>query len=183
MVSFCSNGDSMQREIWLSGWFHISAEPYRSLFLQLGCSEFHGDVLAYYLDGGEHQRDLTYFTPLPKIFGKLSLAYSDLEDSSQVFELRIRARNLRQCHLSVTQYLSTLKKLWQELDLFNFCEWKDPEDGICIGRWLQRNEFMIFWLATIATWMKLGGVVSLESSPFPTIDEVFAEVRREENHR
>ena len=32
--------------------------------------------------------------------------------------------------MSVTQFFSMLKKLWQELDLFNICECHHPEDAI-----------------------------------------------------
>ena len=53
------------------------------------------------------------------IWDAVTLAYSDLTDSSQMFALRNRARTLRQDDLSVTQYFNSLTKLWQELDLFN----------------------------------------------------------------
>ena len=45
------------------------------------------------------------------IWDAVSLAYFDLMDSSQMFSLRNRARNLRQDDHSITQYFSALCKL------------------------------------------------------------------------
>ena len=45
--------------------------------------------------------------------------YSDLENSTQMCDLRDTARNLKQGDLSVTQYFNTLTTLWQEL-VWNF---------------------------------------------------------------
>lgn len=70
------------------------------------------------------------FHPTAKdIWDAASLAYFDLEDSSQVFELHNCPRNLRQDDQPVIQYFNTLKKFGQELDLFTICEWKHPDDG------------------------------------------------------
>ena len=46
------------------------------------------------------------------IWDAVTLPYSDLTDSSQVFALRNRARNLHQDDLIVTQYFNSLTKLW-----------------------------------------------------------------------
>ena len=52
------------------------------------------------------------------IWNVVSLAYFNLEDSSQMFMLRTRSRNVRQDNDSVTNYFHSLNRLWQELDLF-----------------------------------------------------------------
>ena len=39
------------------------------------------------------------------------------------------ARNLKQGDMDVTHYFNSLKNLWQELDLFNECEWSCIDDG------------------------------------------------------
>ena len=71
-----------------------------------------------------------FYSTAKEIWDAVTLAYSDLENSSQLFELHNKARNLKQGELEVTQYFNFLKKLWQELDLFNTCQWKDPEDAV-----------------------------------------------------
>ena len=52
------------------------------------------------------------------IWDAVTLAYFDLDDSSQMFLLRTRSRNLCQGDPSVTQYFNNMTKLWQELDMF-----------------------------------------------------------------
>ena len=47
------------------------------------------------------------------IWDIVHLTYSDLANSSQMFELHNRARNLHQEETSVTDYFNSLKKLWQ----------------------------------------------------------------------
>ena len=61
-------------------------------------------VMAWLIHSMEDAIGETYlFHPTAKdIWDAVSLAYSDLADSSQVFELRNRARNLRQGDMSVT---------------------------------------------------------------------------------
>ena len=67
------------------------------------------------------------------------LAYSDLEDSSQFFELCNRTRTLVQGDQSVTQYFSSLKRLWQELDLFNRHDWRDVADARVFQRLMEER--------------------------------------------
>lgn len=54
------------------------------------------------------------------------MRHSDLENTSQVFEIKTKLRDQRQGSLSVTEYYSTL---WQELDLFYPIEWKCKVDA------------------------------------------------------
>ncbi|KAL6342999.1 hypothetical protein AAG906_017019 [Vitis piasezkii] len=68
------------------------------------------------------------FPMAKRIWDVVTLAYSNLENSSQMFELRNKARNLWQGEHDLTQYYSDLTKLWQELGLFNLPVWKDPDD-------------------------------------------------------
>ena len=44
--------------------------------------------------------------------------YSDLDNASQVFELKPKLRNQRQDSLTMTEYYSNLCTLWQELDFY-----------------------------------------------------------------
>ena len=54
--------------------------------------------------------------------------YSDLGNQSQVYELTLKLGEIRQGEDSVTKYFNSLKRLWQDLDMFNYYEWKSPED-------------------------------------------------------
>ena len=57
------------------------------------------------------------------IWDKVKVAYSDLDNSAQLCELRDKARDLKQGSMDVTEYYTTLTKLWQELDLFEPNDW------------------------------------------------------------
>ena len=50
------------------------------------------------------------------IWDKVKVAYSDFDNSVQLCELRDKARD-------ITEYYTTLTKLWQELDLFQPSDW------------------------------------------------------------
>lgn len=70
-----------------------------------------------------------FYQTAAELWEAVKETYSDLENSSQLFELRNMARNLKQGDMDVTHYFNSLKNLWQELDLFNECEWRCIDDG------------------------------------------------------
>ena len=72
--------------------------------------------------------------------------------------------------------------MWQELDLFNLCEWRDPEDGVLYQNIVARERVYDFLAGLNRELDEVGGRI-LGLKPLPSIDEVFAEVRREENRR
>lgn len=55
--------------------------------------------------------------------------YSDLENQSQIYELTLKLGEIRQDEDSVTKYFNCLKRIWQDLDLFNEYEWISPADS------------------------------------------------------
>ena len=116
------------------------------------------------------------------IWDVVSLAYSDLEDSSQLFDLRTRSRQLRQADSSVTHYFNHLKKLWQELDLFNQHQWRDPNDAAIYQKILAKERVYDFLAGLHPSLDDVRGRI-LSAKPLPSIDEIFAEVRREEQRR
>lgn len=56
-----------------------------------------------------------------------------------MFELRNRIQRSKQGVTTVTNTFNTLKKLQQELDLFNRVEWKDPGDGILYRKMVAKD--------------------------------------------
>ncbi|XP_020271826.1 uncharacterized protein LOC109846996 [Asparagus officinalis] len=103
-------------------------------------------VMAWLIHSMEDTIGETYlFYPIAKgIWDAVNLAYSDFMDTSQIYELRNRARNLRQGELDVTQYFNALIKLWQEMDLFQSYNWKDPEDAVLYKQMLARERIYDF---------------------------------------
>ena len=48
----------------------------------------------------------------------IKMTYSNLGNSTQVFDIKSKLWDIKQGSQSVTQYYNALKNLWQELDLF-----------------------------------------------------------------
>ncbi|KAJ9550707.1 hypothetical protein OSB04_014752 [Centaurea solstitialis] len=108
--------------------------------------------------------------------------YSDLENSSQVFEIKTKLRDQRQGSLSVTEYYSVLCTLWQELDLFYPKEWKCTSDAKLYAQRVEKERVFDFLYGLSSQLDDARGRV-LSCDPFPTLREAFAEVRREETRR
>ncbi|KAJ9541315.1 hypothetical protein OSB04_027821 [Centaurea solstitialis] len=108
--------------------------------------------------------------------------YSDLENSSQVFEIKTKLRDQRQGSLSVTEYYSVLCTLWQELDLFYPNEWKCTSDVKLYAQRVEKERVFDFLYGLSSQLDDARGRV-LSRDPFPTLREAFAEVRREETRR
>lgn len=64
------------------------------------------------------QNFMLYLTA-KNMWDAMNRRYSDLENSTQMWDLRDKARNLKQGNLDVKQYFNALTIMWQELDMFN----------------------------------------------------------------
>ncbi|XP_073130873.1 uncharacterized protein [Henckelia pumila] len=63
-------------------------------------------------------RRYLWFETAKDVWDAARMMYSDFGNASQIFEIRSKLKELKQGHISVTQYFSDLQDLWQELDLF-----------------------------------------------------------------
>jgi hypothetical protein len=90
--------------------------------------------------------------------------YSDLGNQSQMFELTLKLGEMRQGEDSVTKYFNSLKRVWQDLDLFNTYEWKSVEDSRHHKKIVEDNRIFKF-LAGLNIEFDEGGEL-LEDSPF-----------------
>ena len=63
-----------------------------------------------------------------ELWDNVSQMYSDYGNQSQIYELQLALGDIRQGDYSITKYFNTLKRLWQDLDLFNDYEWESMED-------------------------------------------------------
>ncbi|RVW43202.1 hypothetical protein CK203_089733 [Vitis vinifera] len=84
---------------------------------------------------------------------------------------------------NVTKYFNSLKRIWQDLDLFNTYEWKSAEDGRHHKKTMEDNRIFKFLVGLNVEFDEIKGrIIGRQPLP-PSIDEVFSEVRREENRR
>ena len=108
--------------------------------------------------------------------------YSDLGNQSQIFELQLRLGEIRQGSDSVTKYFNVLKRLWQDLDLFNDYEWKNPDDCNHHKKVVENSRIFKFLAGLNVEFDEVRGRI-IGRQPLPSIGDVFSEVRREESRR
>lgn len=77
--------------------------------------------------------------------------YSDLGYQSQIYELTLKLGEIRQGEDIVTKYYNSLKRIGQDLDLFNDYEWNSTED--CNH---YKKVYLNFLLVLMLILMKLG---------------------------
>lgn len=102
--------------------------------------------------------------------------YSNLENPSQIFNLKTRLWQVKQRNRDVIAYYNEKVTLWQELD---HEEWENPEDS---ARHLKREEDERVYMFLAGLNRELDDVRGriLSKKPLPNIREVFLKVRRGE---
>ncbi|KAH7688654.1 Retrotransposon gag domain-containing protein [Dioscorea alata] len=141
-------------------------------------------VMAWLINSMEPQISRTYlFLRTAKaIWDAVNRNYSDLENASQVFEIKNKLKELRQGTMEVTEYYNELQILWQELDLHYEADWGDLDESLKFRRHLEKER-----LYEVLTGLNrdLDEVRSriLGRRPLPPIDEAFAEVCREASRK
>ena len=108
--------------------------------------------------------------------------YSDIENASQIFEIKTRLWQMKQGDREVVEYYTEMLGLWQDLDLSCEEEWECTGDSVRFKKKME-NERVFEFLAGLNH--ELDDVRSrvLNRRPLPSIREVFSEVRREEIRR
>lgn len=84
--------------------------------------------------------------------------------------------------MTVTKYFNSLKRIWQDLDLFNDKEWKFPDDASQYKAIVDANRVFKFLAGLNEEFDEVRGRI-VGRSPLPSINEAFSEVRREETRR
>ncbi|XP_056165273.1 uncharacterized protein LOC130137618 [Syzygium oleosum] len=128
------------------------------------------------------QSSCLYYSSAAELWNYLNLAYSDLDNSTQVFELRNAARNLLQGEADVTEYYTSLVKIRQELDLHDDCS---MACATCTKKYQDRmaKERAYDFLAGLNRDLDEVRGRLLGIKPLPCIEEIFSEVRREESRK
>ena len=86
--------------------------------------------MAWLINYMEPQISKTCFLPFAKdVWEVVKETYSDLGNAAQLFEIKTKLKETKQGSQSMTQYYSTLKNLWQGIDLFIEFEWSCPSDS------------------------------------------------------
>ncbi|KAI3465995.1 hypothetical protein Pfo_022658 [Paulownia fortunei] len=121
-----------------------------------------------------------FYTTAKDIWEAVNLMYSNQGNDSKLYELSEKARSVKQGDSSVMSYYNALNILYQEIDLYQMAEWKDPEDQALYRRLVEKDRVFKF-LAGLRTAFdqERGRILSL--TPIPSLREVFNVIRREES--
>ena len=82
--------------------------------------------LAHQSNGTSHWKDTSIYAR--DVWEAVRDLYSDLENPSQIFELKIQLWQSKQSDRDVTTYYNELVTLWQELDQCNEDVWENSND-------------------------------------------------------
>ena len=108
--------------------------------------------------------------------------YSDLRNQPQVYELTLKLGQIKQGEDFVTKYFNSLKRIWQDLDMFNDYEWKSTADFNHFRKTIEDNRIFTFLIGLNIEYDEVRGRI-VDRQPLPPIVEVFVEVRKEESRR
>ncbi|XP_061359131.1 uncharacterized protein LOC133303265 [Gastrolobium bilobum] len=141
-------------------------------------------VMAWLTNSMEPQIGQTYlfFDTAKEIWEAVQKNYSDLENTSQVFELRNKLRDFRQRGMTITEYFTALTNLWQELDLYYASDLKGLEANTQFKKHLEKERLYDFLAELNRDLDEVRGRI-LGQRPLPSLADAFAEVRREASRR
>ncbi|KAG8498075.1 hypothetical protein CXB51_007302 [Gossypium anomalum] len=141
-------------------------------------------VMAWLINSmeGHISRTYLFFKTAKDMWDAVKENYSDLGNAFQVFEIKLKLKDIRQGTLEVTHYYNNLKILWQELDMYYEADWGEGLERTKFMTHLNNERLYEFLVGLNRELDEVRGRI-LGRSPLPTIGEAFAEVRREEKRR
>lgn len=120
------------------------------------------------------------FLPTAKeVWEAVKETYSDIQNSSQIFDLKSRLWHTKQGDRDVTTYYNELMTLWQELDLCYDDHWKCCEDSVLFLKRQENDRVFMFLVGLNKRLDEVRGRI-LGKIPLSSLREAFSEVRREE---
>ncbi|KZV50861.1 hypothetical protein F511_25459 [Dorcoceras hygrometricum] len=127
-------------------------------------------------------RTFLFLPTTQEVWDAVRETYSDLENSSQIFDLKTRLWQSRQGQKTVFEYYNEMKGLWQEPDLCYDDKWECKHDSLKYHKRMEGDRVYVFLAGLNRDLDEVRGRI-LERNLLPSLGEVFAEVRREEGRR
>ncbi|RVX10421.1 Retrovirus-related Pol polyprotein from transposon TNT 1-94 [Vitis vinifera] len=123
-----------------------------------------------------------YYGTAKEIWDAARETYSNIDNTSAIFEIKSILQDLRQGDSTVIEYFNILTRYWQQLDIYEELVWKCPEDGLLYKKVIEKERIYKFLLGLNKNLDEVRGrVVSIK--PLPSVREVFSEIRREESRQ
>lgn len=123
-----------------------------------------------------------YYGTAKEIWDAARETYSNIDNTSAIFEIKSILQDLRQGDSTVTEYFNILTRYWQQLDIYEELVWKCPEDGLLYKKVIEKERIYKFLLGLNKNLDEVRGRV-LSIKPLPSVREVFSEIRREESRQ
>ncbi|KAK3210967.1 hypothetical protein Dsin_015673 [Dipteronia sinensis] len=141
-------------------------------------------VMAWLVNSMEEDISVNYlsYSTTNDMWNNLNKMYSDLGNQSHIYKLQLMLGETKQGSDTVINYFVGLKRLWQDLDMFNDYKWRDPDDDAYFQKVVDNNRVFRFLAGLNIEFDKVRGSI-IGRQPLPSINEVFVEVWREESRR
>jgi transposase InsO family protein len=141
-------------------------------------------VMTWLVNSMEEEISSNYmcYSTAKELWESVKEMYSDLENKSQIYELTLKATEIRQGNENVTKYFHSLKRIWQELDLFNTYKWNSTDDEKHHQQTVEEGRIFQFLAGLNEELDEVRGRI-IGRSTLPSLGEMFSEVRREETRR
>ena len=130
----------------------------------------------------ETGENFMYYGTAHEIWSAAKETYSNVDNTSAIFEIKSLLHDLRQGDSTVTEYYQTLTRFWQQLDVYEDTEWNCPEDQQQYRKLIEKDRIYKFLLGLNKNLDEVRGRI-LGTKPLPSIREAFSEVRREESRK
>lgn len=92
----------------------------------------------------EPHRTYLFLRTAKAIWDAVKENYSNLENASQVFEIKNNLKALQQGNSGITDYSNSLQMLWQELDMHYEADWGNLEENKKFQKHLEKERLYEF---------------------------------------
>lgn len=119
------------------------------------------------------------FPTAKQVWDSIAVTYFDGSDTSQVYALKKQINGMKQVGGSIESYYNNLQGLWREIDFRRPNPMDCPVDIQKYNAFLQEDRVYTFLDGLDDRLDKIRSDV-LQIQPFPTVEQAYAHVRREE---
>ena len=122
------------------------------------------------------------FPTAKQVWDSITTTYFDGSDTSQVYDLRRRVTRMRQGGESIEKYYNDLQGLWRKIDFRRPNPMECAADIQKYNSILQEERVYIF-LDGLDDWLDNIRSDVLQLKPFPTVEQAYAHVKREDTRQ
>ncbi|KAJ4721162.1 hypothetical protein OWV82_008883 [Melia azedarach] len=111
-----------------------------------------------------------------KLWDTVNMMYSNLNNDSQLYDLRRKVHDTKQGNQSVMAYFNVLNQCWLELDLYQDFEWRNEEDFLQYRKIVENERVFDFLGGLNSEFDAVRGRI-LSMRPIPMVTEAYAEIK------